>query len=663
VEPGTVTGPDQLPSLAICDKLFSMQASRPFPSPRPYGSQKSLARNLSWFMVVPVTVAVLCSMAAVLLLTTYQVRHDNRIFTGVYLWGIDLSGMTREEARRALTAAFPYAQEEAIVLVDPHNGQEWARTPRQLGLYLDVEGALHAAYAVGRSSGPLADLEEQFDTWYYGRVLAPVIIFDESRLDAALAELAAEINRPPRDAALHYDGSSVDFIGGQVGRSLDVADLRGRLASPLADMRPARIEMLIHETAPRIEDTSAVATAIQQIIGNPISFYLQEPLAGVDLDRVTLSSEELTRWLRIQMVEDGDGRAHYEAFVDENAVRFWLAQFEDQLYRPPVNARFYFDDPTQQLVLVEPHVNGRALDVEATLARFREQVTSANRSLPFVLQDIVPVAHSGATAEELGIVELISESTTWFFGSSIERKHNIARSANQFYGIVIAPGEVFSFNHYLGEISEEAGYQTGLIIWGGRTIEGVGGGVCQVSTTVFQTAFWAGFPIEERWPHGYRVRYYDDGEGAGMDAAIFSPLIDLRFINDTPHHLLIENYFNERHQSLTFKFYSTSTGRTVVKEGPEVANVIPPKPDVWEFNSDLAAGKIEQVDWAVEGSDVTVWRTVINRDGLVLENKRAFFSRYIPWQNVFQYGPGVQPPSRTPTPEPTPDPGENGEES
>jgi vancomycin resistance protein YoaR len=607
-------------------------------------------------MVVPVTVAVLLSMAGVLLLTGYQLRHENRIFTGVYLWGIDLSGMTRDEARPIFTAAFPYAHEPSIVLVDPRTNQEWVRSPQQLGLYLDVDNALAAAYAVGRSgSSPLADLQEQFDTWYYGRVLAPVIIFDESRLDTAIAEIAAEINRAPLDAALHYDGSTVDFLAGQVGRSLDVADLRERLLNPLADMRPARIELLIHETNPRIEDTSAVAGAIQQIIGSPMTFYLQEPLAGVDLERVTLTSEELTRWLRIQMVED-DGRAHYEAFVDENAVRFWLAQFEDRLYRPPANARFYFDDPTQQLVLVEPHVNGRALDVEATLARFQEQVNSSNRSLPFLLQEIVPVAHSGATAEELGIVELISESTTWFFGSSVERKHNIARSANQFYGIVVAPGEVFSFNHYLGEISEEAGYQTGLIIWGGRTIEGVGGGVCQVSTTVFQTAFWAGFPIEERWPHGYRVRYYDDGEGAGMDAAIFSPLIDLRFINDTPYHLLIENYFNERTQSLTFKFYSTDHGRTVTKEGPEIANVIPSKPDVWEFNPDLPPGKIEQVDWAVEGSDATVWRTVTNRDGLVLENRRAFFSRYIPWQNVFQYGPGVQPPSPGPAPESTPEP-------
>jgi vancomycin resistance protein YoaR len=99
---------------------------------------------------------------------------------------------------------------------------------------------------------------------------------------------------------------------------------------------------------------------------------------------------------------------------------------------------------------------------------------------------------------------------------------------------VIAPGEEFSFNRYLGTISETDGYEVGLIIFGGRTIEGVGGGICQVSTTMFQTAFYAGFPVTERWEHGYMVGYYGDGEGQGMDATVYSPIVDLKFINNTP---------------------------------------------------------------------------------------------------------------------------------
>jgi vancomycin resistance protein YoaR len=329
--------------------------------------------------------------------------------------------------------------------------------------------------------------------------------------------------------------------------------------------------------------------------------------------------------------------------VDENAARNWLTQFQDELTREPVRARYYFNDNTRELVLVEPHVNGRELDIEATLASFMEHVTTNDRSLPFQLREVVPTVHAGATAEELGITELITENTTWFRGSTLERKHTIARAAANFYGIVVAPGETFSFNQYLGDVSEEDGYETGLIIYGGRTIEGVGGGVCQVSTTLFQSAFWAGFPIEERWEHGYRVGYYDDGEGAGMDATIYSPIVDLKFTNNTPHHLLIENYYNENFESLTFKFYSTSMGREVIKGDVQVSNVVPPQPDVWEFNEELEEGEVLQVDWAVEGADYRVPREVYNANGELLIQE-VWSSHYIPWQNIYQYGPGVDPP-------------------
>jgi vancomycin resistance protein YoaR len=375
-------------------------------------------------------------------------------------------------------------------------------------------------------------------------------------------------------------------------------------------------------------------------MNGPMNFYLQEPLAGVDLEPVTLPVGELVKWIRVQSVESGQGRAETQVILDENAVRAWLAPYATLLQREPVNARFYFDDGTRELVLVEPHVSGRELDVEATVERFLEQVHTPDRSMPFILKEILPVAHSEATTSELGITELVSESTTWFYGSSLERMHNIARAARNFYGIVIAPGEEFSFNQYLGEVSAEQGYETGLIIFGGRTIEGVGGGVCQVSTTAFQAAFWAGFPITERWEHGYRVGYYDDGEGPGMDATVYSPLVDFRFINDTPHHLLIENYYSESNSSLTFKFYSTSLGRLVEKSEPAIANVVPAKPDIWEVNDELEPGEIEQVDWAVEGADVSVERNVFNAGGDLIRQD-IFVSNYIPWQNIYQYGPGT----------------------
>jgi vancomycin resistance protein YoaR len=327
-------------------------------------------------------------------------------------------------------------------------------------------------------------------------------------------------------------------------------------------------------------------------------------------------------------------------------VRGWLSQYADQLYREPRRARFYFDDATEELVVVAPHINGRQLDVEATLAKIQAQIDSGNRRIPFVLKEITPTVHAGATAADLGVTELLTQTTTWFYGSSDARKHNIARAAANFFGIVVAPGEEFSFNKYLGAISEADGFTEGLIIVGGRTIKGIGGGVCQVSTTLYQTAVLAGFPITERWEHGYMLGYYNDGQGPGMDATVYSPIVDMRFINNTPHHLLIENYYSTENEALTFKFYSTSLGRRVEKTGPEFANVVPapeaPEEDEWVFDEDLDEGEVVQIDWTTEGAQVTVHRTVYNADGDVLIDEDVV-SNYIPYPNVYHYGPGVEP--------------------
>ena len=146
------------------------------------------------------------------------------------------------------------------------------------------------------------------------------------------------------------------------------------------------------------------------------------------------------------------------------------------------------------------------------------------------------------TARELGITELVSQGVTYFLGSAATRVKNIATSAGKFHGVIVGPGETFSFDEFLGDVSLDQGYAEALIIFNGRTIKGVGGGVCQVSTTAFRAAYQAGFPIVERWPHAYRVSWYERGFGPGLDATVFAPEVDFKFKNDTPYHLLIETY-------------------------------------------------------------------------------------------------------------------------
>ena len=165
------------------------------------------------------------------------------------------------------------------------------------------------------------------------------------------------------------------------------------------------------------------------------------------------------------------------------------------------------------------------------------------------------------------------------------RIQNITTAAAQFDGVLVAPGEIFSMGEALGDVSLDNGFTEALIIYGGRTIKGVGGGVCQVSTTLFRTAFLAGFPIVERVPHAYRVSYYEQTSGgidpnlAGMDATVYFPLVDFKFKNDSAYWILMETSVDESSRSLTWRFYSTWDGRTVQWENGGLQNVVPaPKP-------------------------------------------------------------------------------------
>ncbi len=611
--------------------------------PQQPSESSQLGRKIGYFMLPPLIALVLLTIILAVILGQYQAAHDDRILTGVSLGELDLSGKTAEEAETLLAENPRFAQQGDIYFKDPATGEEWQRSAEALGLSIDEEQTIAEAFAVGRSGGPLQQARDTFDAWYYGHAIAPVIVFNEGQLEQAVNELADDVYQPAVDAAIIYENNAAEFKPGQAGRVLDTADLRGRLIQPVNDFQAAEVELLIHETYPMLYNDSEIALEIQNILNSPMTFYLAEPLDELDLQPVELPQEILASWLRVDTQENGQGATAQTIEVDENAVRHWLRQFEDQVYRDPVNARFYFDDETRELVLVSPHINGRTLDLDATVAQFLQQVGSSNRSVPFMMQDIEPFVHSGVTANELGITELITQTTTWFYGSSDARKHNIARSAANFFGVVVAPGEEFSFNKYLGSVSEDDGYEQGFIIVGGRTIDGIGGGVCQVSTTLYQSAFLAGFPITERWEHGYMLQYYDDGEGPGMDATVYSPIVDMKFINNTPHHLLIENYYNEVNEALTFKLYSTSMEREVVKTEPVFENVRPaPEEDVWEYDPDLPDGVVEQIDQAVEGADVSVRRTVYNVDGEIILDETVV-SNYIPYPNVYRYGPGVTP--------------------
>jgi vancomycin resistance protein YoaR len=260
-----------------------------------------------------------------------------------------------------------------------------------------------------------------------------------------------------------------------------------------------------------------------------------------------------------------------------------------------------------------------------------------------------PEVTDDMTAASLDITGLVESYTSYFRGSSAARLQNIDAARMQFHGLLVPPNTTFSMADALGDVSLENGYAEGLIIYNGRSITGVGGGVCQVSTTLFRTAFLGGYPIVERHEHAYRVYYYEQTATginklwAGLDATVYVPLVDLKFTNDRPYWLLMETYFDAEKQTLTWKFYSGDDGRTVQWENLGLWNEVPAPDPHFEENPSLGPGEISQADWwSMDGADVAVTR-VVSRGGQVLFTD-TIRTHYEPHPAVCQFGPGTNDP-------------------
>ncbi len=618
--------------------MNASDVSYPYPRRRVSSVRRANPWPLRLFLLTS-TGAVLLFFVLMIVVAGYEFLHQDEIYPGVStVFGVDLAGMTRQEAIVALETRFTYPDDARFVF--RYEGRHWEFTARELGVRLDAAATVNAAYNAGRAESGLASLLAQLDLWTNGYPVAPVVVFDQSEAERLLRQIATDyIDRPVIDAALTVQNGRAETVTSQTGRQVNITATLSALRTEIMAFRThSEINLVVDETPPQVLDVRAAAARVNVALATPITFYMEGENAGP----WKLSVETLETMLVLERVPHDDGTVSYEVHLDTDRARAFLEELAPDLTREPVNARFVFNDETRQLEVIQASASGRALDIEETLARFEQAVFSDNaaeRRVRLAFYDVPPDIPDTATAQQLGITELVEQRTTYFSGSTAARRKNIQVAASRFHGLVIPPGEVFSFNEWLGDVSVETGYEQGLIIVGDQTITGVGGGVCQVSTTAFQTAFYAGFPILDRVNHAYRVIYYEQGEGPGMDATVYSPVVDFRFRNDTPYHLLIETYYNGARSTLTWKFYSTDVGRRVVKDGPYIRNQTPPPPPIYRANPQLAPGQIRHVDYATSGADVYVYRTVYEGDRVIID-REEFYSHYVPWPDQYEVAPG-----------------------
>jgi len=236
----------------------------------------------------------------------------------------------------------------------------------------------------------------------------------------------------------------------------------------------------------------------------------------------------------------------------------------------------------------------------------------------------------------LGIKELIGRGVSRFRGSIPNRVHNISLASSRYKGVLIAPGETLSFNKILGDVSGLTGFKQAYVIMEGRTVLGDGGGVCQVSSTLFRAALNAGLPIAERTAHAYRVGYYEQDSAPGFDATVYVPSPDLKINNDTPGHILVQTSVDTKTSTLVFEIYGTNDGRVASVTKPVVSAQVAPPEDLYVDDPTLPAGTVKQIDYKAWGAKVS-FNYLVTRNGEEIY-KRTFISNYRPWQAVYLRG-------------------------
>ena len=595
-----------------------------------------IQRQIAFILGVGLLLAILILSAVIL---KYERDYADKIHPGVTVAGVDLSGLTLGQAVVNLNANLTYGR---LGQLNFSNGQDnWVYTPDDLGFSYDPVEVAKAAFDIGRGKGTMINLGEQLKARNQGIDITPSIVYNQAKAYNVIQGLAAQTNIPLVESNISLDNTTVNVITGQAGRTVDVQATLRNIEPFLLLQQSGNVPMVIKEQTPlsvNVEDTAQLAETIlsQAFTVNPA-----DDTAGQG--PWTIEPEALASLLTIEQ-KSIEGNRTYALTLNRPALVAYISSIAPALQNDPVNARMMFNDDTRQLELIANAVAGGSVDIEKSVDSILEKLQNGEHQASLVMQMVEPAVKDTSTAAELGITELVAETTSYYYGSAAARIQNIRAAAANFHGVMVGPGEVFSMAEYLTDISLDNGYAEAPIIVGDQTVDGIGGGICQVSTTVFRNAFYGGFPIVERHPHAYRVGYYEqqsngwvDNSLAGLDATVYVPLVDFKFRNDTPYWLLMETYPTDT--SLTWKFYSTSDGREVDWWTTGITDVVTPPDPIYREDPDLPSGTIKQVDWPVNGATVEVYRTVTVNGTVTLQD--TIRTNYVAWPAGYTYGPGT----------------------
>ncbi|MFC4426079.1 VanW family protein [Deinococcus navajonensis] len=538
-------------------------------------------------------------------------QPSGKLAPGLSVAGVDVGGLTRQEALAALEGRRSTPPQVVVSA-----GQKtWTVGADTLGWHADPEASVAAAEKataerglVGRVQDLLGQSAEQ-DFPLVARV-------DPDAARAGLTRLTAGMNTQPRNATVVFDKKTLKYSvkADQPGVQVDVQTAVNTYVAA-----PAQTSLKVPV---RQWNAKYTAQALEAHVkkGNALMrpFTAKLGTTGRSGALTALQVANLY-WVR----ENG-------IVPDDKTLKAAFDTLTGYVDQPALGARYALKGSA--LVKVREKA-GIVTDRPAAYAAFRQAVLDPGKSSVVFASKVSKPALTLAQLPDPGKLELITVGRSTYHHSSPERRTNVANAAAKINGTVVAPGEVFSFLNSLGSISPENGFVGGLIISGGRTVDGLGGGVCQVSTTTFRALYQAGLPVVERNQHSYRVGYYEPQ--VGFEAAVYDPGVDLKMKNDTGGPLLIKTVNHPEKSALEVQVWGIKPARQVTVAPATILARIPHPPAQYVVNPRMRAGAVRQVDWAQDGYNLFITRTIRDAKGTRSDRVETF---YKPWRAVYETG-------------------------
>ncbi len=595
--------------------------------PRRLQRLRILPRRFVFAVLAVLAIAAVAVLAAL----AFDRVYTGRVLPGVSVAGMDAAGLTAEELTARLEA-LPVAPEAVEVVT---GDDEVTVASNDLGRRVDVSGAVAAALAAGRASGPLADVPERLGILRSGRAIDLAVSVDKDVLVAWAAERAKALRVTPINARVVTIPDGWIATTARAGNELDEVALVSAVETALVTRTAAtaRVEVPMAVVPPETDKLDAeLAIAAAERVAAPLTVYFRDDASW------TIPAATLRAAIRF---EDGDTRP--VPVIDTDALTGTLTGIAKDIARP-ANETLILKSKSGKAFGFVPGKNGRNVDIEATagqiadiLAGRAEGTLTPDAAAPVVLSVLPPELTAAEAAASTHQVSLVGAWTTRFVTSEKNGfGNNIRIPARLINGTVVGPGQVFDFWQSVGPVTFARGFRMGGIIESGRTNPNgaIGGGICSASTTMFNAAIRAGYQVLERDQHSYYINRYPLGLDATVSKYHGRIAQNMRFRNDTANSLFIRGLSGPGW--VRFEIYSVPNGRSVTFSRPAVSNVRKAT-DQTVYTSSLRRGQSKRVEYPTNGMDVVVYRTVRNASGAVIHSDR-FVSHYIRVNGVLLVG-------------------------